>query len=147
MSRIGESPDNAAASELRDLRLNIDTLRSASQRVGAKNIISYITSSANAYDVAITVAPGTGTYVIHFTAGRQQYAIAEMYFRMYIDSMSSEIKVNDAAWPFVGVDTAKTYSTGGAVYQWTFSIYNSDTVSHTYYTKVQVVATDTGAIS
>jgi hypothetical protein len=148
--RTDNSPDNTFVTELDRMRTDLDTLKAA-QKVGARNIVSYINMTAGAYDKAITLTSPSSTlasFSVFFTATRQAYCDAELSFRVYMDTMTNEINPRTTAWPSIGNTTPHTLpGSGGMVYQYDFNLWMQVSGTHTYYMKFMVTATDQGVIT
>jgi len=131
------------------MRTALDAIKRSRQKLGAKNTVTYVSSTASSYDASLVLTPAaaTGGFSITFTALKQAYADAELSFRVFCDSLSNELHPGDTLWPYAGVYSVHTVPSGGGMtYQWNFTLYNPDSVTHTYYVKCSVVATDRGTV-
>lgn len=150
MTRLDGLSDNLLVTTIRELREDRDTLKS-SQRVGAPNVKVYRNDSGASYDKTLTIgAYGTAGFTLIFTANQQKYAKATVTYRMYIGSMSTEVRLGDYT-PNVAPDLKiypQIYSDSQPLAtKWIFTLTNNEASSRTYFFKFGVQATDTGVIT
>jgi ABC-type spermidine/putrescine transport system permease subunit I len=149
--RVDNQAENQLVTTISTLRTNVDALKAA-QRTGARSLKTFLNQNASGYNFSTTLAPGvTSTTTITFTSSVQKYAIADLTFRVYANSLSNEIHPNmtsSSLWPNPKVVLTPPSAITPLVTTWSMKIFGVGTGgSNTFYVKLFVQSTDQGVIS
>ena len=148
---IDALPDSYLVTTVNALRTDLDTLKAA-QRSGARSLQTYINQNLAGSDFNQTLSSGTtATTIITFTAAVQKYALADLTFRIYANSLSSEVHPDLTAtnlWPNPKVTLLPPSVASQLVTTWSMKLFGIGSAgSNTFYVKLYVLATDVGVIA
>ena len=148
---IDALPDSYLVTTVNRLRVDLDTLKAA-QRSGARSLQTFINQSVSTYNFSQTLAPGaTTTVTITFAAAIQKYALADLTFRIYANSLSNEVHPNLTSsnlWPNPKVILSPPSTLSPLVTTWSMKLFGVGiSGSNTFYVKLYVQSTDRGTIS
>lgn len=149
MTRIEDLSDNHLDTEIRRLREDLHTLKTA-QRVGAPNVKVYYNQTASPSDKSVTLAPfAFTTFTLTFTADTQDYAKATLSYRMYVGSLSVEVRP-DGMSPFppvLRISPRIASESTPRITQWDINVMCAEGTTTTYLFKFNVQSTDKGVIT
>jgi hypothetical protein len=149
--RIDSQPENHLVSTVSGFRTSVDQIKQA-QRMGARSLKTFINQNAGSYDFSATLAPGaTSITTIIFTSSIQKYAIADLTYRIYANSLSNEIHpdmTSSSLWPNPKITFTPPSTSTPLVTSWSMKIFGVGfSGSNTFYVKLFVQSTDQGTIS
>lgn len=149
--RIDSLPDANLTTTIDGLRTDLDTLKTA-QRTGARALKTFINQSATTSNFSRTLGPGaTSTVTITFTAAIQKYALTDLTYRIYANSLSNEIHPDLTSanlWPNPKITFTPPTTASPLVSTWSMKMFGVGiSGSNTYYVKLYVQSTDTGVIT
>lgn len=131
----------------KELRRNLNEIKGR-QYIGAASVSVAYAETDNAYDRISVLDPGEkAVFTISFTSINQAYAYASLSFKIYLDTVGSEVLPGDEDYPNLTIKQNVIDANAPNINSWTIELYNYSAVTHTYFLKFYVQSTDEGALS